>query len=87
MSEMVEPERPQTSSDFLKIQRALAGDSMWGFRLEIAFKIASKLDTTSNRIAVTKSCVEAISCDIHGAVSTESVADEQIMDAVNQLEG
>lgn len=87
MSELVEPSRPQTSSDFLKIQRAMAGDSMWGFRLEIAFKLAGKADTESNRITVTTACVEQISCDIHGTVSTESVTDAQIMLAIEALEG
>ena len=81
-----DPVRPQTTSDLLKIQRALGGDTMWGLRLEIAFKIEGKPDTTSSRIAVTKACVENISCDIDGTVSTEGVTDEQLMNAVKGLE-
>jgi len=77
-----DPVRPQTTSDLLKIQRALNGDMMWGLRLEIAFKIEGKQDTTSSRIAVTKACVDNISCDIDGTVSTEGVTDEQLMNAV-----
>lgn len=79
--------RPQTTSELLKIQRALGGDTMWGFRLEIAFKISGKPDTESNRITVTTACVDQISCDIYGTVSTESVTDEQIMAAIESLEG
>lgn len=79
--------RPQTTSDLLKIQRALGGDTMWGLRLEIAFKLGGKPDTESNRITVTTACVEQISCDIDGTVSTESVSDAQIMLAIEALEG
>lgn len=79
--------RPQTTSDLLKIQRALGGDTMWGLRLEIAFKLAGKPDTESNRITVTTACVEQISCDIDGTVSTESVTDEQLLAAIEVLEG
>lgn len=79
--------RPQTTSDLLKIQRALGGDTMWGLRLEIAFKLAGKPDTESNRITVTTACVDQISCDIDGTVSTESVTDEQLMAAIEALEG
>lgn len=81
-----EPARPQTTSDLLKIQRALGGDSMWGLRLEIAFTIEGKPDTTSNRIAVTKACVDNISCDIDGTVSTEGVKDTELMDAVKRVD-
>lgn len=69
----------------LKIQRAISGDEMWGFRLEIAFKICGKVDTPDSRIAVTRACVENISCDIQGTVSTEAVTDEQIVSAINGL--
>ena len=78
-------EMPQTGSDLLKIQRAISGDEMWGFRLEIAFKLGGKPDTASNRIAVTSACVDGISCDVQGTVSTEGVTDEQIMSAINGL--
>lgn len=81
-----EPARPQTTSDLLKIQRALGGDAMWGFRLEIAFKLEGKPDTTSNRIAVTQKCVDNISCDIDGTVSTEGVTDAILLAAVKELE-
>lgn len=79
--------RPQTTSDLLKIQRALNGDTMWGFRLEIAFKISGVENTELNRISVTEACVAGISCDIDGTVSTEGVTDEQIMSAINGLGG
>lgn len=79
--------RPQTTSDLLKIQRALGGDTMWGLRLEIAFKLAGKPDTESNRITVTTACVDQISCDIDGTVSTEAVPDEQVIAAIEKLEG
>lgn len=79
--------RPQTTSDLLKIQRALGGDTMWGLRLEIAFKLAGKPDIESNRITVTTACVDQISCDIDGTVSTESVPDEQVIAAIEKLEG
>ena len=84
---VVDPPRPQTTSDLLKIQRALSGDAMWGFRLEIAFKIEGKSDTMSNRIKVTQVCVDGISCDIDGTVSTENVTDTVLIAAVASLEG
>lgn len=83
----MDPPRPQTTSDLLKIQRALSGDAMWGFRLEIAFKIEGKPDTMSNRIKVTQACVDGISCDIDGTVSTENVTDTVLIAAVTSLEG
>lgn len=80
-------ERPQTTSDLLKIQRAIAGDSMWGLRMEIAFQIARKTNNEANRITVTRACVENISCDVEGTVSTEGVTDQELMAAVEGLEG
>lgn len=80
------PTRPQTSSDLLKIQRALGGDTMWGLRLEIAFEIEGKSDTTTNRIAVTRRCVDGIRCDVDGTVSTEDVDDSILIQAVQALE-
>lgn len=80
-------ERPQTTSDLLKIQRALAGDSMWGLRMEIAFQIAGKPNNEANRITVTRACVENIDCDVEGTVSTERVTDQELMAAVEGLDG
>lgn len=80
-------QRPQTTSDLLKIKRALDGDSMWGLRMEIGFKLAGRPDTVENRIAVTTACVNNIYCDIDGMVSTETVTDAQMMDAIKALEG
>ena len=82
-----ENQRPQTSSNLLKIQRALGGDSMWGLRMDIGFRLARKPDTEENRITVTTACVDNIYCDIDGTVSTEGVTDEQMMDAIKSLEG
>lgn len=78
---------PQTTSDLLKINRALGGDDMWGLRLEIAFKIKEVPDTEAHRISVTRSCVADIDCDIEGTVSTERVTDAQVLDAIASLIG
>ena len=76
---------PETTSDLLKIQRALTGCDAWAERLTIAFIMQGKPDTSMNRMKATAACVAGISCDIYGTVTVEGVTDEALLAAVAAL--
>ena len=76
---------PETTSDLLKIQRALTGCDAWAERLTIAFIMQGKPDTSMNRMKSTAACVAGISCDIYGTVTVEGVTDEALLAAVAAL--
>jgi hypothetical protein len=75
----------ETTSDYLKISRALDGDDWWGARLSIALELHGMEDSRANRLAITSAVVASISVNEAGAVVTSAVTDTQIDTAITAL--
>lgn len=75
---------PLITSVFMKVSRAVDGDSHYKNRVNIALEMYGLPQTRSNLIHVTKEVADSILCWVSGRVDTSNVTDEQIILAMEE---
>ena len=83
--EVWEDPSPLSTSNFLKIARAVDGDDLWNMRLSMAMEIFGLENTRTNKVLITTEVADSIECTVVGTVDTNGVTDAQIVAAINKL--
>ena len=76
---------PEITSVFMKVSRAVDGDSHYKDRVNMALEIMGFPQSRANLVHITKQVAGSIRCTASGTVNTLLVTDQQIEDAFSGL--